>query len=174
MKTEIRTAIMTSAVSKIGAIFGENAVPVRVGKKNMIAVESGEHDEKGRPIFYTIDITVKDNEGTKTHEGFDVAKAVQERIDYDNEVAEKASAPKATKAKTADPVVEARKQARMDAIANWLENAEPGREYTATEVFSEVGEVMGSVMLTGTTLQKFVPDKLSIVTHDGKKFYVVE
>lgn len=171
MKTEIRTAVMNEAIAAITAIFGDNAIPARVSGKNVLLVESQTKDENGKPIFYAIDLTVKDNAPTKTHAGFDPQQAIQDRIDYDNGVAEKAAKPKATK--SGDPELEARKNARLEAVKGWIETAERGKEYTATDVFNEIGEVMGSVMLTGSTLQKFVP-AISVVAHDGKKYYVVE
>lgn len=173
MKTEIRNAVMNEAVSAITAIMGGNAIPARVSGKNVLLVESQTKDENGKSIFYTIDLTVKDNAPTKTHAGFNPQQAVQDRIDYDSGVAEKASKPKATKG--GDPEVEARKVARIEAVKAWMKTAEKGKEYTATDVFNEIGAVMGSAMLTGSTLQKMVPT-ISIVTHSGdtKKYYVVE
>lgn len=173
MKTEIRNAVMNEAVSAITAIMGDNAVPARVSGKNVLLVESQTKDENGRPIYYTIDLTVKDNAPTKTRAGFDVRQAIQDRIDHDNGATEKAAKPTATKG--SDPEVEARKVARLEAVRAWMKTAEKGKEYTATDVFNEIGAVMGSAMLTGVTLQRLVP-AVSIVTHSGdtKKYYVVE
>lgn len=174
MTTELRNAVTSEAFSTLTKAFPSDvAVLARVNKKDVLLVKSSQVDEAGLPVYYTVEVTVKSNAATKTHAGFDPNAAIAEKATHDADAATKGESPKKGTPKV-DPEVEARRKARLDAAREWMRSAEPGKEYTATEIFNQIGEEkMGSVMLCGSTMQKLVPD-VSIVVHDGKKYYVVE
>ena len=75
MKQNLRDEALSAVLPKITEMFPD-AVNVCVSNKNMLAVDTGKVDDNGNPIYATIDVTIKDNEATKTREGFDLMTAV--------------------------------------------------------------------------------------------------
>lgn len=174
MKTEIRTNAMNAVAPIVEEAF-PNAVKVVVSKKEMYAVDTGKVDDNGNPIYATIEITVKDNEGTKTREGFDIEAAKAAYAEKMDKAAEKAAKPKAAKA--ADIEAAEKRNKRMAALREWWVNeAESGVGYTSTIVIGELAEVYEDyqVMQVGTDLKRLseeMPTECEMRMEDGKKHY---
>lgn len=173
MKNELRAEALSAVLPKIREIFPD-AVDVCVSNKNMIAIDTGKVDENGQVVYATIDVTVKDNEATKTREGFSLETAV-------NAYNEKASKATERKAKTpsAPKNTEAseRKNKRMTALREWWTNeAVSGEGYTSTMVKDALPEVYGElvIMQVGSdlkTLSEQMPTECEMRVEEGKKHY---
>ena len=173
MKNELRAEALSAVMPKITEMFPD-AVNVCVSNKNMLAVDTGKVDDNGNPIYATIDVTIKDNEATKTREGFDLAKCIK---DY-NEKASKATERK-SKAPSAPKNTEAteRKNKRMATLREWWTNeAVSGEGYTSTDVKKALPEVYGEllIMQVGSdlkTLSEQMPTDCEMRVVEGKKHY---
>ena len=173
MKTELRTEARSAVLPKIREIFPD-AVDVCVSNKNMIAIDTGKVDEEGRTIYATIDVTIKDNEATKTREGFNLETAV-------NAYNEKASKATERKAKTpsAPKNTEAteKRNKRMVALREWWMNeAEESVGYTSTMVKDSLPEVYDglTIMQVGSDmklLSETIPTDCEMRVEEGKKHY---
>ena len=82
MKNEIRVAAQSAIDSILTAI--PNLIPVRVGKKDGYAIDTGVKDENGKPVYAVVEATIKNTEDTKTSQAFDLDAAMQERTAHDN------------------------------------------------------------------------------------------
>lgn len=173
MKNELRTEALSAVLPKIREIFPE-AVDVCVSNKNMIAIDTGKVDENGQVVYATIDVTVKDNEATKTREGFSLEAAV-------NAYNEKASKATERKAKTpsAPKNTEAteKRNKRMTALREWWMNeAEESVGYTSTMVKDSLPEVYDglTIMQVGSDmklLSETIPTDCEMRVEEGKKHY---
>lgn len=173
MKNEIRTEALSAVLPKVMEMFPD-AVNVCVSNKNMLAVDTGKVDDNGSPIYATIDVTIKDNEATKTREGFNLEAAV-------NAYSEKASKATERKSKTpsAPKNTEAaeRKNKRMTALREWWTNeAISGEGYTSTMVKNELADVYAelTIMQIGSdlkTLSEIIPTECEMRVVEGKKHY---
>ena len=173
MKNELRTEALSAVLPKIREIFPD-AVDVCVSNKNMIAIDTGKVDENGQVVYATIDVTVKDNEATKTREGFNLETAV-------NAYNEKASKATERKAKTpsAPKNTEAteKRNKRMVALREWWMNeAEESVGYTSTMVKDSLPEVYDglTIMQVGSDmkmLSEMIPTECEMRSMDGKKHY---
>lgn len=173
MKNEIRTEALSAVLPKVMEMFPD-AVNVCVSNKNMLAVDTGKVDDNGKPIYATIDVTIKDNEATKTREGFDLMVAVNAYNEKASKATERKSktpsAPKNTEA--AD-----RKNKRMTALREWWMNeAVSGEGYTSTMVMNALPEIYGElyIMQVGSdlkTLSEQMPTKCEMRVIEGKKHY---
>ena len=173
MKQNLRDEALSAVLPKITEMFPD-AVNVCVSNKNMLAVDTGKVDDNGNPIYATIDVTIKDNEATKTREGFDLMVAVNaynEKASKATECKSKApSAPKKTEA--AD-----RKNKRMSALRDWWMNeAVSGEGYTSTEVKKALPEIYDElyIMQVGSdlkTLSEQMPTECEMRVVEGKKHY---
>ena len=173
MKNELRNEALTAVLPKIREIFPD-AVDVCVSNKNMIAIDTGKVDEEGRTIYATIDVTIKDNEATKTREGFDLMVAVNAYNEKASKATERKSktpsAPKNTEASE-------RKNKRMTALREWWTNeAVSGEGYTSTMVKDALPEVYGElvIMQVGSdlkTLSEQMPTECEMRVVEGKKHY---
>ena len=173
MKNEIRTEALSAVLPKIREIFPD-AVDVCVSNKNMLAIDTGKVDEEGHTIYATIDVTIKDNEATKNHEGFDLTKCIKAY----NEKASKSTERKA-KTPSAPKNTEAteRKNKRMTALREWwMGEAVSGQGYTSTDVKKAMPEVYGEllIMQVGSdlkTLSEEMPTDCEMRMVEGKKHY---
>lgn len=173
MKNEIRAEALSAVLPKIREIFPD-AVDVCVSNKNMVAVPTGKVDENGQVVYATIDVTVKDNEATKSREGFSLEAAVAAY----NEKASKAierksktpSAPKNTEASE-------KRNKRMVALREWWMNeAEESVGYTSTMVKDSLPEVYDglTIMQVGSDmklLSETIPTDCEMRVEEGKKHY---
>lgn len=173
MKQNLRDEALSAVLPKIREIFPD-AVDVCVSNKNMIAVPTGKVDENGQVVYATIDVTIKDNEATKTREGFSLETAVAAY----NEKASKATERK-SKAPSAPKNTEAteRKNKRMTALREWWANeAISGEGYTSTKVKTELADVYAelTIMQVGSdlkTLSEIIPTDCEMRMVEGKKHY---
>ena len=173
MKQNLRDEALSAVLPKITEMFPD-AVNVCVSNKNMLAVDTGKVDDNGNPIYATIDVTIKDNEATKTREGFDLMVAVNAY----NEKASKATERK-SKAPSAPKNTEAadRKNKRMSALRDWWMNeAVSGEGYTSTEVKKALPEIYDElyIMQVGSdlkTLSEQMPTECEMRVVEGKKHY---
>ena len=173
MKQNLRDEALSAVLPKITEMFPD-AVNVCVSNKNMLAVDTGKVDDNGNPIYATIDVTIKDNEATKTREGFDLMVAVNAY----NEKASKATERK-SKAPSAPKNTEAaeRKNKRMTALREWWTNeAISGEGYTSTKVKTELADVYAelTIMQVGSdlkTLSEIIPTDCEMRMVEGKKHY---
>lgn len=173
MKNELRAEALSAVLPKVMEMFPD-AVNVCVSNKNMLAVNTGKVDDNGNPIYATIDITIKDNEATKTREGFDLMVAVNAYNEKASKATERKSktpsAPKNTEA--AD-----RKNKRMTALREWWMNeAVSGEGYTSTEVKKALPEIYDElyIMQVGSdlkTLSEQMPTECEMRVVEGKKYY---
>ena len=173
MKNEIRTEALNAVLPKIVEMFPD-AVNVCVSNKNMLAIDTGKVDEEGRTIYATIDVTVKDNEATKTREGFDLTKCINAYNEKVSKATErKAKTPSATKNTEAAE----RKAKRMTALREWWNTeAISGEGYTSTDVQKAMPEVYGEllIMQVGSdlkTLSEEMPTDCEMRVVEGKKHY---
>lgn len=173
MKNELRAEALSAVLPKITEMFPD-AVNVCVSNKNMLAIDTGKVDENGQIVYATIDVTIKDNEATKTREGFDLAKCIK---DY-NEKASKATERKSKTPSTPKNTEAAeRKNKRMTALREWWMNkAVSGEGYTSTMVMNALPEVYGElyIMQVGSdlkTLSEQMPTDCEMRVVEGKKHY---
>lgn len=173
MKNELRAEALSAVMPKITEMFPD-AVNVCVSNKNMIAIDTGKVDEEGRAIYATIDVTIKDNEATKTREGFSLEAAVAA---YD----EKATKATERKAKTpsAPKNTEAaeKRNKRMVALREWWMNeADEGVGYTSTMVKDSLPDIYAelTIMQVGSDmklLSETIPTDCEMRVEEGKKHY---
>lgn len=174
MKNELRTVAMNAVIPAVEAAFPQ-AVKVVVSKKEMYAIDTGTIDDSGNPIYATLEVTVKDNEGTKTHDGFDIEEAKAAYAEKWHKAAEKAAKPKASKA--ANPEAAEKRKVRMTALRNWWMNeADSGVGYTSTMVKGILGNVYADyqVMQVGSDLKLLseeMPTNCEMRMEDGKRHY---
>lgn len=173
MKNELRIEALSAVLPKIREIFPD-AVDVCVSNKNMIAIDTGKIDENGQVVYATIDVTVKDNEATKTREGFSLEAAVAAYEEKATKATERKaktpSAPKNTEAAE-------KRNKRMTALREWWMNeAEESVGYTSTMVKDSLPEVYDglTIMQVGSDmklLSETIPTDCEMRVEDGKKHY---
>ena len=173
MKNELRNEALSAVLPKITEMFPD-AVNVCVSNKNMIAIDTGKVDEEGRAIYATIDVTIKDNEATKTREGFSLEAAVAAYEEKSAKATERKaktpSAPKNTEAAE-------KRNKRMVALPEWRTNeAEEGVGYTSTMVKDSLPDIYAelTIMQVGSDmkmLSEMIPTDCEMRVEDGKKHY---
>lgn len=173
MKNELRTEALSAVLPKITEMFPD-AVNVCVSNKNMIAIDTGKVDEEGRTIYATIDVTIKDNEATKTREGFSLEAAVAAYEEKATKATERKaktpSAPKNTEAAE-------KRNKRMVALREWWTNeADEGVGYTSTDVKNSLPDIYAelTIMQVGSDmkmLSEMIPTDCEMRVEEGKKHY---
>ena len=173
MKNELRTEALSAVLPKIREIFPD-AVDVCVSNKNMIAIDTGKVDENGQTVYATIDVTVKDNEATKTREGFSLEAAVAAYEEKASKATERKaktpSAPKNTEAAE-------KRNKRMVTLREWWTNdAEEGVGYTSTMVKDSLPDIYAelTIMQVGSDmkmLSEMIPTDCEMRVEEGKKHY---
>ena len=173
MKNELRTEALSAVLPKITEMFPD-AVNVCVSNKNMIAIDTGKVDEEGRAIYATIDVTIKDNEATKTREGFSLEAAVAAYEEKATKATERKaktpSAPKNTEAAE-------KRNKRMVALREWWTNeADEGVGYTSTDVKNSLPDIYAelTIMQVGSDmkmLSEMIPTDCEMRVEEGKKHY---
>ena len=173
MKNELRNEALSAVLPKITEMFPD-AVNVCVSSKNMIAIDTGKVDEEGRAIYATIDVTIKDNEATKTREGFNLEAAVAAYEEKATKAVERKaktpSAPKNTEAAE-------KRNKRMVALREWWMNeADEGVGYTSTMVKDSLPDIYAelTIMQVGSDmkmLSEMIPTDCEMRVEEGKKHY---
>ena len=173
MKNELRTEALSAVLPKITEMFPD-AVNVCVSNKNMIAIDTGKVDEESRTIYATIDVTIKDNEATKTREGFSLEAAVAAYEEKATKATERKSktpsAPKNTEAAE-------KRNKRMVALREWWTNeADEGVGYTSTMVKDSLPDIYAelTIMQVGSDmkmLSEMIPTDCEMRVEEGKKHY---
>ena len=173
MKNELRTEALSAVLPKIREIFPD-AVDVCVSNKNMIAIDTGKVDENGQTVYATIDVTIKDNEATKTREGFSLEAAVAAYEEKASKATERKaktpSAPKNTEAAE-------KRNKRMVALREWWTNdAEEDVGYTSTMVKDSLPDIYAelTIMQVGSDmkmLSEMIPTDCEMRVEEGKKHY---
>lgn len=173
MKNELRNEALSAVLPKITEMFPD-AVNVCVSNKNMIAIDTGKVDEEGRTIYATIDVTIKDNEATKTREGFSLEAAVAAYEEKATKATERKaktpSAPKNTEAAE-------KRNKRMVALREWWMNeADEGVGYTSTMVKDSLPDIYAelTIMQVGSDmkmLSEMIPTDCEMRVEEGKKHY---
>lgn len=173
MKNELRTEALNAVLPKITEMFPD-AVNVCVSNKNMLAIDTGKVDENGQTVYATIDVTIKDNEATKTREGFDLTVAVNAYNEKQSKATERKSktpsAPKNTEAAE-------KRNKRMTTLREWWTNeAISGEGYTSTMVKTELADVYAelTIMQVGSDLKmlsEIIPTDCELRMVEGKKHY---
>ena len=173
MKNELRNEALSAVLPKITEMFPD-AINVCVSNKNMIAIDTGKVDEEGRTIYATIDVTIKDNEATKTREGFSLEAAVAAYEEKATKATERKaktpSAPKNTEAAE-------KRNKRMTALREWWTNeADEGVGYTSTMVKDSLPDIYAelTIMQVGSDmkmLSEMIPTDCEMRVEDGKKHY---
>ena len=169
MKNEIRVAAQTAVDSLLTAI--PNLIPVRVGKKDGYAIDTGVKDENGKTVYAVLEATVKNTEDTKTSQAFDLDLAMQERTAHDN------APKKEAKKKEADPEAEAKRAKREEqkqALTLWLADNLTSEQMTTTDIQSACPDMEGiSIMQVGTWLTAIAKEDSSIKRDvvKGKPYY---
>ena len=173
MKNELRNEALSAVLPKITEMFPD-AVNVCVSNKNMIAIDTGKVDEEGRAIYATIDVTIKDNEATKTREGFSLETAVAAYEEKATKATERKaktpSAPKNTEAAE-------KRNKRMVALREWWTNeADEGVGYTSTDVKNSLPDIYAelTIMQVGSDmkmLSEMIPTDCEMRVEEGKKHY---
>ena len=173
MKNELRSEALSAVLPKITEMFPD-AVNVCVSNKNMIAIDTGKVDEEGRTIYATIDVTIKDNEATKTREGFSLEAAVAAYEEKATKATERKaktpSAPKNTEAAE-------KRNKRITALREWWMNeADEGVGYTSTMVKDSLPDIYAelTIMQVGSDmkmLSEMIPTDCEMRVEEGKKHY---
>ena len=173
MKNELRAEALSAVLPKITEMFPD-AVNVCVSNKNMIAIDTGKVDENGQTVYATIDVTVKDNEATKTREGFSLEAAVAAYEEKSAKATERKaktpSAPKNTEAAE-------KRNKRMTALREWWTNeADEGVGYTSTMVKDSLPDIYAelTIMQVGSDmkmLSEMIPTDCEMRVEEGKKHY---
>lgn len=173
MKNELRNEALNAVLPTILEAF-PSAVNVCVSNKNMLAIDTGKVDENGQTVYATIDVTVKDNEATKTREGFDLTKCInaynEKMANATERKAKTPSAPKNTEAAE-------KRNKRMVALREWWTNeAEEGVGYTSTKVKDSLPDIYAelTIMQVGSDmkmLSEMIPTDCEMRVEEGKKHY---
>ena len=170
MKSEIRVAAATAVESLLTAI--PNLIPVRVGKKDGYAIDTGVKDENGNPVFAVIEATVKNTEATKTTPAFDLDAAIAARQENDEKPKKEA------KSAEPDPEKEARAAKREQEKAillAWCAENLSDEPLTATNIKEAIPEMAAlTVMAVGSHLKALAADNPGIIKRDtvgGKVVY---
>ena len=149
MKNEIRVAAQSAINSILTAI--PNLIPVRVGKKDGYAIDTGVKDENGKPVYAFIEATIKNTEDTKTSQAFDLDAAIAARTEHD------AQPKKEVKSKEADPEAEAKRAAHKEReriTEEWCMTNLSGEGLTASDIKAAIPELAEiTVMQVGTYLK---------------------
>lgn len=170
MKSEIRVAAATAVESLLTAI--PNLIPVRVGKKDGYAIDTGVKDENGNPVYAVIEATVKNTEATKTTPAFDLDAAIAARAEND-------SKPK-KEAKSAEPDPEkearaAKREQEKGILLAWCAENLSDEPLTATNIKDAIPEMAAlTVMAVGSHLKALATDNPGIIKRDtvgGKVVY---
>lgn len=170
MKSEIRVAAATAVESLLTAI--PNLIPVRVGKKDGYAVDTGVKDENGNPVYAVIEATVKNTEATKTTPAFDLDAAIAARAEND------AKPKKEAKSAEPDPEKEARAAKREQEKATllaWCAENLSDEPLTATNIKEAIPEMAAlTVMAVGSHLKALAADNPGVIKREmanGKVVY---
>lgn len=171
MKSEIRVAAATAVESLLTAI--PNLIPVRVGKKDGYAIDTGVKDENGNPVYAVIEATVKNTEATKTTPAFDLDAAVAARQENDEK-------PKKVNLKKDEPDPEkearaAKREQEKATLLAWCAENLSDEPLTATNIKDAVPEMAAlTVMAVGSHLKALAADYPDIIKRDtvnGKVVY---
>lgn len=180
MKNELREAALSAVMPIIAAAFPES-VNVTIQKKDMVAINTGYTDEEGRPVYATIDVTIKDPSGTDKRLGFDIDKAIAA---YDEKQANTTERKSKAKSSTTPKNTEAaeKRNKRVTALrAWWMNEAEDEHAYTSTEVLNANPDIYGDynpsavLMTVGSDLKMLsetIPTNCEMMTEKGKRHYV--
>lgn len=170
MKSEIRVAAATAVESLLTVI--PNLIPVRVGKKDGYAVDTGVKDENGNPVYAVIEATVKNTEATKTTPAFDLDAAIAARAEND------AKPKKETKSTEPDPEKEARAAKREQekaVLLAWCAKNLSDEPLTATNIKEAIPEMAAlTVMAVGSHLKALAADNPGVIKREmanGKVVY---
>lgn len=170
MKSEIRVAAATAVESLLTAI--PNLIPVRVGKKDGYAVDTGVKDENGNPVYAVIEATVKNTEATKTTPAFDLDAAIAARQENDEKPKKEA------KSAEPDPEKEARAAKREQekaVLLAWCAENLSDEPLTATNIKEAIPEMAAlTVMAVGSHLKALAADNPGIIKREmanGKVVY---
>ena len=170
MKSEIRVAAATAVESLLTSI--PNLIPVRVGKKDGYAVDTGVKDENGNPVYAVIEATVKNTEATKTTPAFDLDAAIAARAEND------AKPKKEAKSAEPDPEKEARAAKREQekaVLLAWCAENLSDEPLTATNIKDAIPEMATlTVMAVGSHLKALAADNPGVIKREtvgGKVVY---
>ena len=169
MKNEIRVAAQSAVDSLLTAI--PNLIPVRVGKKDGYAIDTGVKDENGKTVYAVVEATIKNTEDTKTSQAFDLDLAMLERTAHDN------APKKEAKSKEADPEAEAKRakrEAQKHGLAAWLTDNLTDQPVTTSEIQLACDDVKDvSIMQVGSWLTAIAKDNTAIKRDvvKGKPYY---
>lgn len=170
MKNEIRVAAATAVESLLTAI--PNLIPVRVGKKDGYAVDTGVKDENGNPVYAVIEATVKNTEATKTTPAFDLDAAIAARKENDEKPKKEA------KSAEPDPEKEARAAKREQEKATllaWCAENLSDEPLTATNIKEAIPEMAAlTIMAVGSHLKALAADNPDVINRTlvgGKVVY---
>lgn len=170
MKGEIRVAAATAVESLLTAI--PNLIPVRVGKKDGYAIDTGVKDENGNPVYAVIEATVKNTEATKTTPAFDLDAAIAARQENDEKPKKEA------KSTEPDPEKEARaakREQEKGILLAWCAENLSDEPLTATNIKDAIPEMAAlTVMAVGSHLKALAADNPGIIKRDtvnGKVVY---
>lgn len=162
MKSEIRVAAATAVETLLTAI--PNLIPVRVGKKDGYAIDTGVKDENGNPVYAVIEATVKNTEATKTTPAFDLDAAVAARAENDNKPKKEA------KSTEPDPEKEARaakRDAQKDIVLAWCVANLSDEGMSTTDIKAQIPELDGvTIMQVGTYLKAIAAENPNIVKRE--------
>ena len=171
MKSEIRVAAATAIENLLTAI--PNLIPVRVGKKDCYAIDTGVKDENGNPVYAVLEATVKNTEATKTSPAFDLDAAVAARQENDNK-------PKKVNLKKDEPDPEkearaAKREQEKSILLAWCAENLTDEPLTATDIKEAIPEMATlTVMAVGSHLKALAADNPGIIKRDtvgGKVVY---
>ena len=176
MTNEVRTNATNTALSALLSAM-PNLAPVRIGKSNMYAMDTGVKDENGAPVYVTIDLTVKNTQPTKTNPAFDYEASVTAYAEWVDEQANKSAKGEGSSAKrnAEREANAAKREAQCKVIREWVAaNMNDNDRLTATDFKNAIPEFENeTIMQVGTLLKQVLADRvtLDMETEKGKKFY---
>lgn len=161
---------ITNIYNTISTQYPEAAM-VRRGNTNFLAIPMGE-DEEGVMQYAKVAVSSLLSKDTKVTTAFNFEAAIAEYSEWEALQAAKANKPK--KSKETDPEKEAAKQARLEALLNWVKN-EATDEFTSSYAHAALSDVYAGmqVMQVGTDLNTLakMDEKLTFEKRDGKRYW---
>lgn len=167
---EIVTAICSVLDGSFMVSKASTSTNGNVSYKDYICVPMGTTDKDGNPQYGKIEVGLFMSKATKVNPAFDPEEGVINFEKHCKAIADKASAPKTSTAKTTEATE--RTNARKQMVRDWVRtSADTNKAYTATEVYNALPEI-GNVMLAGSVCAKLVEEGLfDVSVVEGKKHY---
>jgi len=171
MKNELRNAAMEAVNSVIMSRLDGIVTPVTVGKRDLWAFDTGVRDENGKPVYVTLDFTVKNTEDVGDNKAFNFADAQELRKERENTPKkEKKDTSEAEKKKAENA---AKRKAKVDSLRDWcLANMTSTEKRTTAEIKDGCAEMTEEIIMNvGKYLKELAEEGTLNRTMENRKIY---